>query len=53
MSEDKEPIEDSNWLTDPAFWDLCDEHETTFPMGSHCPKCLPIPTSGSTDADQV
>lgn len=34
-------VEDSNWLTDPAHWDLCDEHETTFPMGDHCPKCGP------------
>lgn len=28
-----------DWLTNPAAWDLCDEHETTFPMGAACPKC--------------
>lgn len=45
--ERKEPVEDSNWLTDPAHWDLCDEHETTFPMGDHCPKCGPPQGSGT------
>ena len=23
----------------PSGWDLCDIHETTFPMGEPCPKC--------------
>jgi hypothetical protein len=23
-----------------ADWDLCDEHETTFPKGDACPKCI-------------
>lgn len=25
---------------DPAMWDACDEHETTFPKGDSCPQCI-------------
>jgi hypothetical protein len=32
-------IHESNWLTDPISWDMCDRHETTFPMGERCPRC--------------
>lgn len=35
--ERKEPL--GNWLTNPTGWDICDRHETTFPMDERCPKC--------------
>lgn len=33
-----DPFEDPRDM-DPANWDCCDEHETTFRKGDACPKC--------------
>lgn len=49
MGDEKKDEPDGNWLTNPAYWDLCDEHETTFPMGDHCPKCGPPPKASAAD----
>jgi hypothetical protein len=42
--ERKEP--EGNWLTHPAQWDICDRHETVFPMSGRCPKCKAAETQG-------
>jgi hypothetical protein len=34
-------------LTNPVDWDLCDLHETTFPMGDPCPECERLSFKGN------
>lgn len=29
-----------NSEVNPAEWDCCDEHESTFPIGDECPQCV-------------